>query len=234
MSDLAYRVMAAGGIVCISFSALLVRAAEDAGDLTIAFFRSVYVIPVLAVFYWGTRRTDSRPPRRKWIAVASGVFLGLDLTFWHASIGEVGAGLATVVVNLQVVFVAFIAWALFGEKPGRKAVLLIPAMLVGIFLISGAGSADAYGDNPVLGTVQSLLSALFYAGFVLALRQANRGYQVAPVRPLLESTIGTAVVAFLIGALIVPSEFSMEITWPEHGWILVIALGAQGLGWLLI
>ncbi len=233
MSDMAYRLMAAGGVVCISFSPIMVRAAADAGDLTIAFFRSLYAIPVLAVFYWGTRHLDDRPRRSKWIAVGSGVFLGLDLTFWHASIGEVGAGLATVVVNLQVVFVALIAWALFGEKPGRRAIWLIPAMLIGIFLISGAGSADAYGDNPTLGTFQSLLSALFYSGFVLALREANRGYSAPAVRPLLESTVGTGVVTFLIG-LAIPSEFDTAITWPEHGWILAIALGAQVLGWFLI
>lgn len=234
MSELAYRLIAAAGVVCISFSPILVRAAEDAGDLSIAFFRSLYALPVLALMAWRSRSNDRRPPRSRWLAVASGIFLGLDLTFWHASIGEVGAGLATVVVNLQVVFVALIAWALFGEKPGNRAAWLIPAILVGIFLISGAGSTDAYGDNPALGTVQSLLSAFFYAGFVLTLREANRGHSASAAGPLLDSTFGTGLTTLLIGLLIIPSEFSFAITWPAHGWILAIALGAQVLGWFLI
>ncbi len=233
MSAGRYRLMAAVGVVCISFSPLLVRAAEEAGDLTIAFFRSLYALPFLAVLYWGTRKADHRPPRSRWIAVASGVFLALDLTFWHSAIGEVGAGLATVVINLQVVFVALIAWALFGEKPGRKAFWLIPIMLIGVFLISGAGSADAYGENPVLGTAQSLLSALFYSGFVLMLREANRGHSAPPTGPLFDSTIGTALASLAIG-LAFASDFSFAITWPAHGWIFVLALVAQVVGWLII
>ncbi len=233
MSELAYRLMAAAGVVCISFSPILVRAAEDAGDLTIAFFRSLYALPVLAILYWGTRRADQRPVRSRWIAVGSGIFLALDLTFWHSAISEVGAGLATVVVNLQVVFVALIAWALFGEKPGRKAIWLVPIMLLGVFLISGAGSADAYGDNPVLGTAQSLLSAVFYSGFVLMLRQANRGYSVPPTGPLFDSTVGTAVASLFIGLAFAP-DFDLGITWPAHGWILALAISAQVVGWLLI
>lgn len=233
MSDRSYRLMAAAGVFCISFVPILVRAAEDAGDLTIAFFRALYALPILAILYWGTRRLDQRPPRSRLIAVGSGVFLALDLTFWHASIGEIGAGLATVVANLQVVIVALIAWALFKERPGRKALLIIPAILLGIFLISGAGSSDAYGDNPVLGTEQSLLSAFFYAGFVLTLRQANRGHFSPPTGPLFDSTVGTAAAALIIGLAFSP-HFSLAITWPAHGWILLIALVAQVIGWLLI
>ena len=233
MSELTYRLMAGVGVVGISFSPILVRAADDAGDLTIAFFRSFYALPILAVLYWGTRRGDKRPPRSRWIAVGSGVFLGLDLTFWHASIGEVGAGLATVVVNLQVVFVALIAWVLFGEKPGRKALWLVPMMLVGVFLISGAGSSDAYGSNPALGTAQSLLSALFYAGFVLMLRQANRGFSAPPTGPLFDSTIGTALATLIIG-LTFASDFDFAFTWPAHGWLLLMAIVGQVVGWLLI
>ena len=233
MSDRAYRLMAAAGVFCISFVPILVRAAEDAGELTIAFFRALYALPMLAVLYWGTRKRDQRPRKSRMIAVASGVFLALDLTFWHASIGAIGAGLATVVANLQVIVVAFFAWMLFGEKPGRKAIWLVPVILIGVYLISGAGRADAYGDSPVLGTAQAVLSAFFYAGFVLTLRQANRGHVAPPTGPLFDSTVGTALAALFIG-LTFSSNFSLEITWPAHGWIFLIALIAQVIGWLLI
>jgi drug/metabolite transporter (DMT)-like permease len=233
MSDLAYRLTAAAGVFCISFVPILVRAGEDAGDVTIAFFRSLYALPILAVLYWGTRQRDQRPPRSRLIAVGSGVFLALDLTVWHASIGEIGAGLATVVANLQVVIVALIAWALFRESPGRRAMWIIPMILLGIFLISGAGSSDAYGDNPVLGTLQALMAACFYAGFVLTLRQANRGHFSPPTGPLFDSTVGTALAALVIGLAFSP-DFSLDIDWQSHRWIILIALIAQVVGWLLI
>ncbi len=233
MSDLSYRLMAIAGVVCISFAPILVRAADDAGDLTIAFFRSLYALPFLALLYWGTRHRDERPRKSRLIAVGAGIFLGFDLTFWHASIGEIGAGLATVVVNMQVVFVALLAWALFHEKPGRRAVALLPVILLGVFLISGAGSTDAYGDSPGLGTAQSLLSALFYALFVLLLRQSGRGHKTPATGPVFDSTIGTAVTTLIIGVLFT-SDFSLAISWPVHGWILLLALVAQVVGWLFI
>jgi drug/metabolite transporter (DMT)-like permease len=233
MSPLSYRLMAMAGVVCISFAPILVRAAEDAGDLTIAFFRSLYALPFLALLYWKARSRDERPRSSRMIAVGAGVFLGLDLTFWHASIGEIGAGLATVVVNMQVVFVALMAWMIFHEKPGRRAVALLPVILLGVFLISGAGSSDAYGDSPGLGTAQSLLSAMFYGLFVLLLRESGRGHVAPATGPLLDSTIGTAVTTLIIGFLFT-SDFSLAITWPVHGWLLLLALVAQVVGWLFI
>jgi len=233
MSDFSYRLMAVAGVFCISFVPVLVRAAEDAGDVTIAFFRFLYALPVLAVLYWGTRSKDRRPRKSRWIAVASGVFLALDLTFWHAGIGLIGAGLATVVANLQVVIVALIAWALYRERPGRRAIWLVPAILLGIFLISGAGSSDAYGTNPRLGTIESLASAFFYAGFVLTLREANRGHQAPPTGPLFDSTVGAAAASLFIGLVFSP-DFKLTVDWATHRWIILIAIIAQVIGWLLI
>lgn len=233
MSDISYRLMAVAGVFCISFVPILVRAAEDAGGVTIAFFRFLYALPVLAVLYWGTRNRDQRPRKSRLIAIASGIFLALDLTFWHSSIGLIGAGLATVVANLQVVIVALIAWALYREQPGRSAIWLVPAILVGVFLISGAGSTDAYGTNPALGTVESLASAFFYAGFVLTLREANRGHQAPPTGPLFDSTVGAAIASLIIGLAFSPS-FELAVHWSTHRWIILIALIAQVIGWLLI
>ena len=40
--------------------------------------------------------------------------------FWHHAIEAVGAGLATVLGNLQVLVVGFVAWLVFGERPSRS------------------------------------------------------------------------------------------------------------------
>ena len=50
----------------------------------------------------------------------AGVFFAADLTFFHHAIGAVGAGLATVIANLQVLFVGVIAWLLLGERPSGR------------------------------------------------------------------------------------------------------------------
>jgi hypothetical protein len=43
------------------------------------------------------------------------VFFAVDLLLWHHAIAAAGAGIATVLGNLQVVFVGFGAWAAFGR-----------------------------------------------------------------------------------------------------------------------
>ena len=72
--------------------------------------------------------------RAAWIG---GVFFAADLVLWHYSIEYVGAGLATVLGNTQVVLVGLLAWLLFRERPSRNSLLAIPVAMVGIVLISG-------------------------------------------------------------------------------------------------
>lgn len=232
MSVSSYKLMALAGVTCISFAPIIVRVA-DAGDVTIAFFRALYAIPVLGILWWATRRKDTRPTRSRLIALLSGGFLGLDLTLWHASIGEIGAGLATVLVNMQVVFVATIAWVFFRERPARWSLGMLPVMLIGIVLISGLGAADAYGNDPARGTALGLLSAVFYASFVLLLRQSTRGHPSPPTGPVFDATVGTAIVTLFIGLAFAP-DFDLAITWPLHGWLFLLAMLAQVIGWLLI
>lgn len=233
MSTSRYRLIAAAGVATISFSPILIRAAGDGSDMTIAFFRALYALPFLALLYWPLRDRDERPRRSRILAVVSGVFLALDLAFWHASIRQLGAGLATVIVYVQVVFVALLAWLLLDERPARRSVALLPLILLGIFLISGAGSADAYGDNPGLGTVQALIAGLLYALFILLLRESGRVHNAPPSGPLLDATVGAAAVALVIG-LVTESDFSVAPSWPLHGWLLLLALVAQVVGWLII
>ena len=81
-----------------------------------------------------------------------GVFFAGDLTFWHHAIEYVGAGLATVLGNLQVLIVGVVAWLVFGERPSRSILLAAarrarrrrPHQRASI----GAG---AYGADPALG-----------------------------------------------------------------------------------
>ena len=81
----------------------------------------------------------------------AGVFFAGDLLFWHHAIEYVGAGLATVLGNLQVLIVGVVAWLVFGERPTRTTLLALPVVLAGVVLISGVIGGGAYGADPTLG-----------------------------------------------------------------------------------
>lgn len=217
------------GAVAISFSAVFFALAEVEA-VTGAFFRTLYAIPVLLVMWWRIRHRDRRSSRARVLAFAAGVLLGADMISWHLAIGHIGTGLATLLVNCQVVIVAVLAWVLLGEKPAPVVFGSVPLLLVGVALVSGLGQADAFGSNPLLGTVLGLGAAVFYGGFLLAYRRSNQ-VQAPAVGSLLDATAG----AFLGSVLAVPILGGLEFPpWPAHGWLIALALGSQVIGWLAI
>lgn len=219
------------GALAIAFSAILVRLA-DVSPSTAAVFRCAYAVPLLvALAAYETRRYGPRPGRDRWIGVAAGVLFSADLIFWHHSIADVGAGLATVLGNLQVVLVAFAAWAVLGERPDRRIVLAVPVVFAGAVMISGVLESGGYGRDPVRGTVFGLLTTLAYAGFILVLRQVNRDLR-RPAGPLLDATATAAVVSIAAGAVV--GDVDLVPSWPSHGWLALLAVTSQVLGWLLI
>jgi drug/metabolite transporter (DMT)-like permease len=227
-------VLALLGVFGISFSAIFVRLAE-VSPITAAFFRAAYAVPPLALIWAVQSRRQSRDaprvPRERVLAFVSGLILAVDLTLWHESIALLGAGLGTVVANVQVVFVAVAAWALHGERPAARTWITIAIVLCGIALTSGLAQSDAYGSNPALGAIVGLLGGIAYAAFLLVFRAANASL-APPAAPLLDSTIGAAAGA-LVCAIFDP-HFVLTPVWPAHLWLVLLALVSQVGGWLLI
>jgi drug/metabolite transporter (DMT)-like permease len=219
------------GACTIAFSAVLVRLA-DVSPETAAVFRCAYALPLLgALAYWERRRYGDRPRRERLLGIVSGVLFAADLIFWHHSIEDVGAGLATVLGNLQVVVVAFAAWAILGEKPGARIIAAVPIVFTGAVLISGVLEKGAYGDDPMRGTVFGVLTTLAYAGFLLVLRHTNSDIR-RPAGPLFDATLVSTVVAAAVGATY--GAVDLVPHWPSHGWLFLLAVSSQVMGWLLI
>lgn len=222
------RLTALIGIVTISFSAILVRLA-DVSPATAAFFRVAYAVPVLLVALHFV--TDTRTRKERLLAFAAGGLLAVDLTLWHTAIIYIGAGLSTVVANSQVLWVGLFAWIIHRERPSVAAFAIVPVVLVGIGLIGGIGSSDAYGENPSLGAILALGAGVTYTGFLLMLRAANRRLAPTP-GPLLDASAGAVLGMLLLAPF--DSDFSFAFTWPAHGWLLLLGTLIQAFGWLLI
>ena len=225
------RWVALAGTVGISFSALFVVLA-DVSPITATIFRGAYALPVLFVIRFMWRDRDTRPPRLRWLAVTAGAFLAVDLVLWHESIALIGAGLATVIANVQVVFVGMYAWIVYRERPTILTLVCGAVVFLGVVLTSGLGRSDAFGADPVMGTLLAVASGLSYAAFLLMFRQSNpRGDTPAPL-PLLDTTVGMTVVALVVAA--VAGDLALTPAWPAHGWLLLLGVGLQAGAWTLI
>jgi drug/metabolite transporter (DMT)-like permease len=219
------------GAMSIAFSGILVRLA-NVEPATAAIFRCAYALPALGVIaYLERRRHGPRPAAQVQLAMLAGIFLALDLVIWHHTIALVGAGLATVLGNTQVVIVAVLAWLFLGERPPMRTLLALPVVLIGVVLISGVIGEGPYGTNPGLGVVLGLVVGLVYAAFLLVLRRGNADIR-RPAGPLFDATLIGALAALLIGLPL--GEVDLVPSLPAHAWLLLLALTSQVVGWLII
>lgn len=225
-------VVAAGvaGALLIAGSAPLV-ALSGTEPGTSAFFRCLYALPFLVALALRERRRDhAMTTRGRVTALAAGACFTADLLLWHTAIDLVGAGLATVLANVQVVVTGAVAWVVLHERPSRSTVLAVPVVLVGVALIAGV-TGGGYGSSPVLGGVLGLGTACAYSGFLLLLRAAGTGRR-GPAEPLALATLSAVVGIGAVGAAL--GELDPVPSWPAHGWLLALALGSQVVAWLLI
>jgi drug/metabolite transporter (DMT)-like permease len=178
------------------------------------------------------------------------VILAADLIVWDHAIAEIGAGLGTVVGNLEVLIISLLAWLILGERPRRSLVLASPVMLAGLVLVSGLADgrgSQTYGADPGLGVVYGIGVAVLYAVYILMLRQATsppggsaetapRMAETAPrmavAAPLFEATAGATAGSMVLGLAL--GDFHHGPTWAALGWLALLALTSQVIGWLLI
>lgn len=225
------RSAALGGALFIAFSGIFFKFSGTT-PATATVFRCLYALPFLGLFVLDERRRLGPFDRRgHYLAVLAGLLFGADLLAWQHAVDLVGAGLATVLANLQVVVVAGLAWLLLRERPSRGVLLAIPVMLAGVGLIGGLVGRGAYGADPRLGMLFGLISAVAYSGYLLLTRQGNLG-GLHPATMLFDSSAAAAVGAAAVGSLL--GQVDPIPSWPAHGWLLLVALTSQVAGYLLI
>ena len=211
------------GVLAISFSAILVRAAHTEASVS-AFARCAYALPLLALL---ARRDAVLNSRARTFALGAGIFLAIDLLLWHLSIPRIGAGISTVFSNVQVLAVVAVSVAR-GATVRRLTLIGVPIAFVGITLIGKLGSGHALDE---LGLVLALLTGVSYAGFLLLFDRSIEQSGGLVISPLLFATLASAVLwaAFAVatGADLMP---------PLHAqlWLITLALSSQVLGWLML
>ena len=223
------RLTALLAAIAISLSGVLYILADTTPE-TASFFRSFYGLPLLLLAAAAERRRV-KPMGRRGVALAAfaGVLFAADIIFWHHAIEAVGAGLATVLGNMQVVIVGVAAWILFGERPTNQTLLALPIVLTGVVLIAGVLTGVAYGDDPPLGVLLGILTAFAYAGYLIVIRHVGRGRTAEPVAI---STTATAISSAVVGLAFGTLHFGLPLE--SHLWLLALGVSAQSAGYLLI
>jgi drug/metabolite transporter (DMT)-like permease len=230
MSRAAFLCLLAGGCA-IAFAPILVRL-SDTGPVASAFWRGALAAPVLWAWVLWKHKSSSQAGegRGPFMAlVIAGLFFAADLGVWHFSILYTSVANSTVLANLAPIFVTLAGWLFWHRKVTRTFLVGMVLAILGMFVLVGPNFAA--GGKPLLGDALGALTAVFYAGYFLAIKIA-RDAGVSTARLMAWSTTVTAI-ALLPIALAMPQPF-----WPSGAagwWVLAgLALVTQVLGQGLI
>jgi drug/metabolite transporter (DMT)-like permease len=205
------------GALAIAFAPIFVRL-TGTGPAAAGFWRLTLALPALTVIAWMSRRPGaSRGPMP--LNLLAGLLFALDLGFWHYGVKFTTLANATILANLSPVAVTAAAWLMLGERPGKGFLAGLGLALAGCWAIAAARGGGS-GLNPTLGDSLSVITAVWYAGYLLCVRR-QRALQSAPEVMLWSTLVGAP--AILIAALLLRERV---IPTSLGGWGACIGLGA--------
>jgi drug/metabolite transporter (DMT)-like permease len=172
------------GGLCIGFAPVLVRLA-DVGPVASAFWRLALAAPLLWLLYWrcarhaAIRAPDAElrlatPRNVGWWSQAlllSGLFFAADLGTWHFSIRDTTVANATLLANCAPLLVTLYALLVERRTPPRLYFVALTLALGGAFVLVSP-NFDA-GSQQLRGDALGLLAAVFYSGYMLAVKRAS-------------------------------------------------------------
>ncbi len=207
------------GAMAIGWSPILVRLG-GAGPAATGFWRLFFAMPWFLILIArpgapGDGRRALRTPLI-WLGAA---FFATDLGFWHYGIHFTSVANATVLSNLTPILVTIVAALAFKERPRPVfliglTVAVLGAVGMAVFKAGVGGRAPSY-----LGDILSVMTAVWYGGYFLVVRQARQSFSTVAV--MLGSSLPglplLALAALLLG----------EGLWPvgAGGWAAMAALG---------
>ncbi|NLS09318.1 DMT family transporter [Nesterenkonia sp. MY13] len=220
----AVALMLLGSLAMAGSAAIIFNLGAE--PMSVAAYRCLLAVPMLLPFVlWELRRVDRSQalPKSTVIGAAiGGVAIGVDYSFYNASIGLIGPGLATVLINIQIVILPLIAWAVEGQRPMRQLLVIVPLMMAGV-----AFAAGAFDDAEIhwFGILAGLIAGAGYATYLAIIRRT------APVTlrpaPLTVVTIVCLTAGLTAGG---GALFSGRLEVPTAGqdWLWLVALAFVG------
>lgn len=221
-----------GGAACLSLTAVFIKFADiNAG--TAAFLRcAVALVVLLPMMLLESRRHRALPrPLRKY-AVIAGAFLGVDYVMWTVSIMDIGAGVATVLLNVQIIAFPLLARVLAGTRIPRRFLYASPLMLLGLALAGGAFDSGEEAENPLRGALLGIAAGIAYAVYLYLIRLCGQSSPQHVVTPVCISTGSAAIASGVLAFFTTGLPLGIPAT--SWGWIIALALLGQVIAWLLV
>jgi drug/metabolite transporter (DMT)-like permease len=217
------------GAMTIGVAPILVRLSE-VGPSATAFWRLALATPMF--WLWmsleGPRPTPRQPSRTDYILLTvAGLFYAGDISVWHWSITFTSVANATLLTNFAPIFVTLGAWLLWRQRFRRIFFVGLVLALLGAAMLVGASFRG--GGQNFLGDVLGLVSAIFYGGYILTIKQLRSRFSTPTIMTWggIVSSIAVLIIAVLSGEQLL--AFTL-LGWAMlFGLALISQVGGQGL-----
>jgi drug/metabolite transporter (DMT)-like permease len=203
------------GATCIALSPIFVRLSE-AGPTATAFWRVALAVPLLWVLLAFSSGSKSASGKWPLLAAAAFAFAG-DLAFWHTSIQLTSVANSTLLANLASLFVTLAAWIFLRQRPSRMFLAGLGAALFGVTLL--VHTSLEFSPTGLAGDALGVVTAMFYAGYILAVKGLRDRGQTTLHLMAATSTI-TAIL--LLPVALATGEQFFPTT--PGGWIILLGL----------
>ena len=214
------------GILCISWSAILVKIANISGFGS-GFYRLLFgTIGILPIwFYFRKPITDWRGVK---VAIICGIFFACDIALWNTSIMLSKASISTLLANLAPVWVGIGALLFMKENPTKIFWIGTVISIIGVAVIIGI--KDISGASLTIGNILAIIASVFYGAYLLTVRKGRNTLDTFSF-----TTISMVASTIVLGIICLVSNTQLS-GFSNTTWISLIILGLipQVLGWLAI
>lgn len=221
------------GAVMTSFTSVFVEL-TNVGPTVSAFYRVFFGGMILLAIALIRKERLWRGFAALKLPIICALFFGIDLFFWHRSILFVGPGLATLLGNMQVFFVALFAVIFLGEILGWKRKAAIPLAATGLYFILKNGWGMHSGQFK-LGVLFGLMTAIAYAAYILFLRE-SQSEKKNTFPPITNMALICLCAALLLGIVVFVEPAGNFVIPDLQSWgaLLGLAVIGQAAGWVTI
>ncbi len=157
------------GILCISWSAILVKIAGISGFGS-GFYRLLFgLIGIIPVWiYFKKPITDIKGVK---VAIICGILFAFDIALWNSSIMLSKASISTLLANLAPVWVGIGALLFMKEKPTRIFWIGTAISIFGVSIIIGVNQVLEAKLN--IGNSLAILASMFYGAYLITVRKGR-------------------------------------------------------------
>lgn len=202
------------GATCIALSPIFVRLSE-AGPTATAFWRVALAVPPLWVLLF--LKGESKHMGQWPLLFAAGFAFAGDLAFWHTSIKLTSVANSTLLANLASLFVTLAAWIFLRQRPSRLFLAGLGAALFGVTLL--VHTSLKFSPTALTGDALGVVTAMFYAGYILAVKGLRDRGATTLYLMAVTSTI-TAILLFPVALATSEQFFPTTAT----GWLTLLGL----------